>query len=207
MTGFYLYASKSKVDVLESTLTRPNPVRSIGLKITTPFVEASADLQTDKTFQRSLAKVRKKLLDQQIPPFEDETPEPGPIMSFSGHASLGIVGEAVLVALTAGHSALLLVGSAQNLTGAAAVPNTGMTPISMVPGSAIPNEAGLSENRAISNQWQQLWRKSPSGAKIRVVGFALFSGVYGATLVEMRRAGHREVTRIVLASPIYIEQV
>jgi hypothetical protein len=208
MTGFYIYASKAKVDVLESALSRGNPLKSIRLKIATPVVEVAAELQADKNFQKSLAKVKKKLQEQRFRPFEDESTGLGPpIISFAGPASLAISGEAVQVALAAGNTALLLIGSAQNLTGAVSVPGTKATAISMVPTSGIPNEAGLTENHAISFAWQQLWRKSPDGTKINVAGFALFSGAYGATMVEMRRAGHRELTRVVLASPVYIEQV
>lgn len=207
MTGFYIYASKSKVDVLESSLARDNPFKGLGLKITTPMVEVSADLKSDKSFQKSLAKVRKKLMGQDIRPFDDESAPPGPIMSFTGEVGLTVSQGAMLGALAAGKTALLLVGSARNLTGAADVPDAGLAPVSMVPVSAIPNEDGLSDNRAISNRWQQVWRKAPAGTKVRVTGFALFSGAYAASRAEMRRAGHPEVTRLILASPVYVEQI
>lgn len=221
MNGVYLYISKSKVDNLYRSAKRGQPLRSLGLKLKGPFVEADANLQFDAAgLYRMLSSVKKRLSEgEEVPPYHSLGETSVPIVSFSGPAAMAVHGDTFSLALSEDTTALLLAGSTSNMVGAPPVPAADASERTYMSASLNPVGAlraaldGAGESQTLSRElsfgWQALRRDAGIGSAIlrNVRGFAIFAGSYPANKAQLRRAGAGNVTSIVVASPIYVEQI
>jgi hypothetical protein len=209
----YWYVSRTKVEALAHAKRGRGPLRSVGLKVKAPvLVEASAELAFDEDLRRDLQRVRKRLdRDPDVRPFDALGEDPGPVFSFEGRAARALAHNAYLLAFASGATALILVGSRWHVMGEVRdVP--GVTGSSMGdPLGAIleaftdtaPDADSLS---GLSFAWQAIMREAIPGAVIpKVHGLALFGGSFPVDRRHTRRADGN-VTRIVVGSPIYVEQ-
>jgi hypothetical protein len=216
----YLYISKSKVDNIYSSLRRGHPMKSLGLKLKAPFVEADANLAFDSDLYKKLRYLRRRLdNDASVLPFHTLGEVSVSLVSFSGSAAIAVDEGAFWLALAEEATALLLVGSAANMIGGQQLTSTDPNRGSIFSASLDPVGAmmaafeGTVEPKSLAEGlsfgWQRLRRQSGAGGAVlrRVHGLAVFAGSYPANRAQMRRAGGGNVASVVVASPIYVEQV
>lgn len=220
MSSVYLYISRNKVNNLYRSAKRGQTITGLGLKLKGPFVEASASLKFDADLYRMLKYVKKHLSNSdEVPSFQSIGDSSVPIISFSGPAAMTVSETTFSLALAGDATALLLAGTTGNMVGAQQLPPTDAGGGSFLSASinpvgalrAVLDGAGDSQSlsRDLSFGWQALRRDAGTGNAIlrNVQGFAIFAGSYPANKAQIRRAGTGNITNIVVASPIYVEQV
>lgn len=62
--------------------------------------------------------------------------------------------------------------------------------------------------RVLSFAWQSIWRsQSDATALPQVWGLAVFAGRFPTIKAEVRRAGKRELTEMIVGSPVFVQQI
>lgn len=218
MNSVYLYISRSKVNSLYRSAKRGQSIKGLGLKLKGPFVEADASIEFDTDLYRMLKYVRKHLDNsKEVSPFHTLGSSSVPVVSFFGSAAIVVYAETLCLALAEGATALLLAGSAGNMVGAQHLPSTStrtflsasINPIGALKAAFEGASESQSLSKDLSFSWQALRRDAGVGSAVlrNVQGLAIFVGSYPANKAQIRRAGAINVTNIVVASPIYVEQV
>ena len=209
----YWYVSRTKVEALAQAKRGRGPLRSVGLKIKAPvLLEASAELAFDEDLRRDLQRVRKRLdRDPDVRAFDALDDDPGPVFSFQGRAARALAEDAYLLALASGATALILVGSRWHVLGEVrdvpGIPGSSMgDPVGAVVGAFANPEPGSDLLSGLSYAWQAVMRQGIPGAVVpKIHGLALFGGSFPVDRRHTRRADGN-VTRLVVGSPIYVEQ-
>lgn len=175
-------------------------------------VEAAAELDWSESERRDLRRVRSRLdRDPGVKPLDDPAEEPSTIFRFEGRAARATSGGTYFVAHVADRTALLLTGSSGNVIGDRPVETIEVSP------SAHPVQAGVeyggenaeSAGKALSYTWQLVYRRpgGPRAVLPTARGLAVFAGAYPAAKSQLRRGGVTTAVRLVVGSPIYLEQV
>ena len=174
-------------------------------------LEASAELAFDEDLRRDLRWARKRLeRDADVLSFDALGTDPGPVFSFEGRATRAVQGDVYLLALARAETALILVGSRWHILGEVrevpGMPGSSLDPIGAVLGAFAQAEPDADLLNGLSFAWQQVMRQSVPGAVMpKIHGMALFGGSFPVNRRQSRRA-NADVTRIVVGSPIYVEQ-
>ena len=220
MNGVYIYISQAKVTNLYHTMRRRKSAANLALRLKIPWVEAEVTSAHDPNSEiyRMLRQVRKQLEDDaSTMPYQDLGKDPVPVIEFAGQAAMGIAEGTFWLALGDGNVALLLAGSAANLISGSAATSAIPERDDIISASIDPVGASLqavegihsaSASDGLSFKWQQLQRNHDRQKTVlrRIQGYAIFGAVYPTNRTQLRRVGAADTKRIVVASPIYVEQ-
>lgn len=215
LVEIFLYASPSKIDAL-----RPRgwwtQFGKLTVKVKAPVVEAGVDFTQHPSEYRRLRRLQRSLdKDRNVVPFDADQEAYSSVVSFEGAATLTLESGAVWLALERGRTALLLGGSARNVIGSAKdAPAAEFSPsiaTIQVASQAVATtgEEQQSLPASLSYMWQQVRRQGLRGsASLRNVrGHALFVAAYVPVKAQIRRGTRSDIDRLVIASPIYVQQV
>lgn len=219
--NIYWYISKAKLDLLKDQSPGFLPGITAQLSFKLPFVSGSLSGTEPSRLVEDLQRVIKRLkADHEIKSFADLDDTASPIvMAFDGNAARQISDDVFWLAMEQGDSGLLLAGSAAFAIGAAAKPEHFLSP-SADPVGAVkaafqkddeqPNVlggVGLPLSARLSYAWQELMSESLEGALPRVSGLAIFARTVKAEKAQARQIGKGNIERIVVGTPIYVEQI
>lgn len=220
VSDMYWYISRTKVESLAQATRRSGPLRSLGLKVKSPVLEVSGDVALDDDrLVQDLRRVRKGLnADPGVKPFDDLDGDAGPIFAFEGRAARAFDGDGYLVAIAGRRTALILAGSRWHVLGQER--DQGVS----IGGSADPivtavhafgvstfDDGRVFEAEFIADILSQTWsmvmaRNGHPGVVLpRVSGMALFAALYLVTHPGIRGVDSA-ITRLIVGSPVYIEQ-
>lgn len=212
----FWYISKNKVDLLREMLTAPLPLlSSLAIKLKVPWVEA--ETKWDMSEPSSIATIPNLAdainLRYNIKPYEQLGPGESPtLVLFKGAATRVIQKSKFWVAMHEGTSSLLLAGSSSNVIGGLDAEKDVISP-SVNPIEAIENAfRGVDDEstlpKVLSFAWQSIWRTQSDATALPLVwGLAVFAGRFPANKAEMRRAGKRDITEMIVGSPVFIQQI
>lgn len=212
----FWYISKNKVDLLDEMLTASLPLlSSLAIKLKVPWVKA--ETKWNKSEPSSIAKIPKLAIAvnqrYNVKPYERLGPEESPtLVLFKGTATRVIQKSKFWVAMHEGSSALLLAGSSSNVMAGLDAENDAISP-SVNPIEAIENAfRGVDDEstlpRVLSLAWQSIWRTQTGASALpQVWGLGVFAGRFPTNKAEMRRAGKRGLTELVVGSPVFIQQI
>ncbi len=212
----FWYISKNKIDLLGVMLTAPHPLlSSLAIKLKVPWVEA--ETKWDKSEPSSIATIPKlaDAINQRynIKPYEQLGPGDSPnLVLFKGAATRVVQKSKFWVAMYERTSALLLAGSSSNVTGGLSTEKNVISP-SVNPVEAIENAfRGVDDKqtlpRVLSFAWQSIWRSQSDAITLpQVWGLAVFAGHFPTVKAEVRRAGKRELTEMIVGSPVFVQQI
>jgi hypothetical protein len=215
-TNVYWYISKAKLDTLKKSLKKKFLSEKLSLTLKTPFIEAGASAQVNnESLMQDLEKVIKTISLKMSPPMFPEFlgAEPPSIFFFRGKAVRMISEGKYWLALENKTTALLLAGSSSHAIGAHSESSTGLSP-TLDPVGAVYNAfRKLGETpklaESLSYAWQEIMRPfvESEGTLPIVQGHAIFAATFEVHKPQMRRIGRDYLRRIVIGSPIYIQQV
>jgi hypothetical protein len=206
----YWYVSRAKVEALAQARRKPIALKGFGLKLKSPVFEVSADMALDDRVNRDLRWVREHFDDDpEVPAFDALPAAPGPIFSFDGAAARLVADDVYLLALSRGETALVLAGSRWHVLGESRETGSlggSLDPVGAVLRSFVSRDLDDVSLSSLSYAWQGVMRQAVPGAVLpRVGGLALFGGSFPVDRRQSRRADPA-VTRIVVGSPVYVEQ-
>jgi hypothetical protein len=213
--NIYWYISKAKLDLLKDQSPGVMHAIKVQLSLKIPFVSGSLSGTAPSRLVKDLQRIIKRLkAGHEIKSFADlgETESPT-VISFEGNAARQISDDVFWLAMERGKSGLLLAGSAAFAIGAPPKAEHLLSP-SADPVGAVkaafkkdhePPNSPLSAR--LSYAWQALMSESLEGALPRVSGLAVFARTVKSERSQIRRIGKGNVRRIVVGSPIYVEQI
>lgn len=217
----YWYVSEEKIHLIGQQDRSWNfwP-KHLTLKLKEPF--SGAEVQMEQNRASSVAddfkRVRRRLEKQNLQTYETVASGVVPLLClFDGPAARIVDSHGFWCSLASQTTALLLVGSESNAIGGSTRSDSSISP-SSDPVSAIKaafrgNDesnygSGMTMPRRLSYAWQVVWKASRDAlSKPNVVGVAVVAGLYAANKAEMRRANMRGINKLVIASPVYVQQV
>lgn len=234
--GTYWYISKTKLDMLKNGHFNSGPewIQELSIKVSLGSAEVQASIapsNNDIISLERLVSVLERKYD--ISSFEQvDQKSNSPFISFSGMASRLIDQEMFWVALRKEKSALLMVGSTSHVIGSNIEAKRSITPsvrpLQMVelafgkrtlsPSSdhfeiEVPPEIKDHMMERIDESCAYIW-SSVYGRNLknkmmlpRVNGLAVLAGTLRVKRQIMGRHGHSGITHIVVASPIYVQQI
>jgi hypothetical protein len=183
--------------------------------------KAKLDLLTEPArLVKELQGVIKRLHgDREIKPFGSlEDADSPTIISFEGYAARLISYDVFWIALESGDTGLLLVGSAAHAIGAQPkadyVISPSADPLACIQAvvnpktrdEELPDGGNFPLSASMRYAWETLMSNSSEGTLPRVRGLAIFARTLHSEKTFMDRSGKTLIRKIVLASPIYVEQ-
>jgi hypothetical protein len=217
VAGMFWYVSRSKIEALRDDYGSPGPrrLKDISLKLKSPFAEAGATLDLDRSIYRDVEQIAANLI--KAPETESfprlSADHPTPFFSFVGPARRSIDSGAYWIALFKDKTALLLAGSISNAVGASTRKSDDAISPSADPIGTI--EVAFGEGRSAEDKvsvgsmcayiWQTIvepvradWHTLPA-----VEGMAVYGGMFSA---EMNLEDVGEINKIVIGTPVYVRQ-
>ncbi|EFL52339.1 hypothetical protein DesfrDRAFT_0828 [Solidesulfovibrio fructosivorans JJ]] len=211
----YWYISDDKIKILKQDLNKFK-LKDIVFKLKIPFFEASMSTEKKEILVRDLKDVEKAILSQNVVPEFQDLPMHAQNIFFSFQCKgARRVGESCYwVASVRGDTALLLAGSATNGIGSMPPETKEELSPSLDPiGTILKVFQGAKEDDSISEAlsfaWQAIIRTyvGSFASLPKVQGLAIGAGVFSSYLPQIRRAGQKNIQKIVVGTPIYIRQM
>jgi hypothetical protein len=215
--NIYWYISKAKLDLLkdQSSGFLSGITGELSLKL--PFVSGSLSGTGQSRLVKDLQRIIKRLkADCMIKSFADLGDTESPIvMAFAGNAARQISEDVFWLAIEQGESGLLLAGSAGFAIGASSKPEHYLSPSADPVGAvkaAFKKDEELDSlgtlnvplSTSLSYAWRTLMLGSSEGSLPRVSGLAIFARTVKS---DKSQVGKSNVQRIVVGTPIYVQQV
>lgn len=216
----YWYISKAKLDLLKDQSPGFLSGITAQLSFKLPFVSGSVSGTDQPRLVKDLQRVIKRLkADCEIKPYGELGETESPIvMAFEGNAARQISSDVFWLAMEQGDTGLLLAGSAGFAIGASVKPDRALSPSADPVGAvkaAFMNDDELNSSTgarmplssSLSYAWQGLMSESLEGSLPRVSGLAIFARTVRSEKSQVHRIGKDSIRRIVVGTPIYVQQV
>jgi hypothetical protein len=220
--SYFIYISDSKLDLLsqDSGKRIRDIVESVGVTLKAPFVEGKIDLVRAQPRRiETLRRVERHITKEMKPPAFSALREGmalPPFISFSLPLARLITRKAFWCAGSESETALLLAGSSHNAIGTA-MPlseiGVSIDPIGAIAYAAEHGAAELKGQSRLSQSssfvWQSVYRHNDQDTITLPLmrGLAVTTAVVKSNAAQTRRAKVEAVSRLVICTPIFIEQI
>jgi hypothetical protein len=212
MSRVLWYASKPKVELLAQGLSKPI-VDQIKLSLKANWFEAKISKDLTPAFANKVERVVKNLEeDGNVDAFERIGDSRPTLFTFAGPAGRLMVDGIFWVALVKPPVALLLVGSGHQAIGAMPEANGAISPSADPVGAlsaAFHGDADATLFTRLQYAWETVAERSglTEGVLPNVYGFAFFAGSFRSPPKANDADATPSIERLVLGSPVYVEQV
>ncbi len=211
----YWYISKAKLDLLKDASPGFFAGITAKLEFKLPFVSGSLSGTADSSLIRDLKSVIKALHSEQtIKHYHELSDDEAPVMvQFEGPAVRRVEGEEFWLAMEHNDTALLLAGSAGYAIGYPVKTESHTSPTIDPVGAFLAafekDVSSGSPSASLSYAWQHIMGDalSSGGALPKVAGLAVFARSVAADKQEMKRVGRGRIRRLVIGTPLYVQQV
>lgn len=212
----YWYISKAKLDLLKDESPGFFARITAKLEFKLPFVSGSLFGTADSSLIRDLKSVIKALHSEQtIKHYHELSDDEAPVMvQFEGPAVRHVEGEEFWIAMEHNDTALLLAGSAGYAIGYPVKTESRIFSASVDPVGAFlaafeKDVSSGSLSSSLSYAWQDIMQDalSSGGALPKVAGLAVFARSLAADKQVMKRVGRGRIRRLVIGTPLYVQQV
>jgi hypothetical protein len=219
--NIYWYVSKAKLDLLKDQSPGLLGGITAQLSFRLPFVSGSLSGTEQSRLVEDLMRVIKRLrAEYVIKSFADLDDTESPIIvAFEGNAARQVSEDVFWLAMEHGDTGCLLAGSAEFAIGAPAKAEHLLSPSADPVGAvkaAFKKDDDLSDSSegariplsaSLSYAWRVLMSESSEGSLPRVGGLAIFARTVKAEEAQVRGVGKGSIRRIVVGTPIYVQQV
>jgi hypothetical protein len=212
----YWYISDAKVDQLRQTIPRSwSQDLVLKLKFKTPWLEVEVGHRDIKAAITNCELIERTLRDNaEIFPFESADLGADPVfVGFNMDGARAVANDGFWIAGYSGKTALLLVGSTKHAVGAQGAAASHISPsINPIGAANALTSDGVQKTTAenLSYAWQEIFRSGAGSIRDAtlplVEGIALFGGRFPAVKAQVRRAGHGDLTHLVIGTPVFARQ-